>query len=67
MYNVYIMSYVPYLRHCTLLTWLVSVAFCAAAPLMAAMAKMKVRETSGIILRCLLLTSEFRQHQRKSV
>ena len=64
MYNVYIMSYVPYLRHCTLLTWLVSVAFCAAAPLMT---KMKVRETSGIILRCLLLTSEVRQHQRKSV
>ena len=61
------MSYVPYLRHCTLLTWLVSVAFCAAAPLMAGMAKMKVREISGIILRCLPLTSEVRQHQRKSV
>ena len=57
----------PYLQHCTPLTWLASVAFCAAAPLMAVVVKMKVREISGIILTCLLLTSEFRQHQRKSV
>ena len=50
-----------YLQHCTPLTWLVSVAFCATAPLMAVVAKMKVWEISGIILMlqlkiCLLLT-----------